>query len=122
MQNGNTAYLSLTIKRGETFYKEFTMFQSDNSSINITGWVGSCNVRTDVNSSTILCSPTIAIIDGNNGKWALNIPESMSIALPSTAKTLQESDRYYYDIRFDTGSTVEYPIEGDFNVKGAVTR
>lgn len=122
MQNGNTAYLSLTIKRGETFYKEFTMFQNNNSPLNTSGWVGTWNVRVDVNGDTVLCSPIITVINGSNGKWAFSIPASMSVIMLSTAKILQELERYYYDVKFNTGSTMEYRIEGNLNMKGVVTR
>lgn len=119
----DTAYLKLKIKRGATFRQEFQWLQSDGvTPIDITGYTFTCSIRSTVNASSILASLSVSIINAVQGKFAITGSAVVTGAIPSTAKIITDVDIYYYDLRCNTGATVEYPVEGDVEVVGAVTR
>ena len=121
-------YLQLKIKRGETFSQRFQWLESDGvTPVDITGFVLTADARTSVNSTGVLFSLTCAAlaetgdIDAAHGWFELSATSTVTGAIPSTAEAITDTDTYYYDVRANMGSSIEYPIEGDIEVTGAVT-
>lgn len=120
---------SFTIEQGSTTQFEIQYKDSTNSPINLSGYGARMQVRSSVDSSTILLTLSSSLqpdgtgfnMSGSNGTTPI---ESGSIGLYISAATSSNLsfDKAVYDIEIHSGSYVSRILEGEIKLSKEVTR
>ena len=106
--------LDLEIRRGDTFYKTFTIKQPDGTPVDITGVSIRAQLRKYVNS-TIVVDLTTNILDASAGRWSLGL----------TPDETANIDFHYgkYDVEFTfVGGKRQTIIFGNILISEDITR
>jgi hypothetical protein len=113
--------LPLSVKRGADLYIEIECFQGDGvTPLDISTFDFYGDVKADPNSGVV--KPlTVGCKIGTTNVLQIDMPSAVSADIPAPGKTLTETAIYWYDIKVDTGSEVEYWYQGPFIVTPRVT-
>lgn len=109
------AYVELTLDQGTTFETSLTLTNDDQTTINVTNYAFSSQIRKSYYSTNPTANIIVTVSDAANG----NVKLSMDSANTSNVK----AGRYLYDlIMTDTGGVKTRVIEGIITVTPQVTR
>ena len=105
---------NFTIEQGATFNRQLTVSEN-NSALNLTGFTGAMQLRSNHESSTVALSVTVAIVNATQGLISISASSSSTAAL--------EEGIYVYDLEI-TSSTgvVTRLLQGEVTVSPEVTR
>ena len=117
-------YLEIYAKQGETFYREFQLFDDEAGTepTKIGGWTGECDIRNTAPNQGVILSPSVIIIDADNGIYALSATAAQMATIPTSLDKVSDYERFECDVRFNTGSTIEFSTEGPIFINAGVTR
>ena len=111
----SAGYTNLKIESGATFSTTIELNNSDGSSMNLTGYTGSCKIRTSYYSDFNVYPLTVTIDSPpTDGK--------LTLSATATQTTTYKSGRYVYDVEITNGSIVTRVIEGIVEVKPNATK
>lgn len=109
------AYVELTLDQGTTFETSLSLTNDDQTTINVTNYTFSAQIRKSYYSSNPTANITVTVSDAANG----NVKLSMDSANTANVK----AGRYLYDLLMtDTGGVKTRVIEGIITVTPQVTR
>ncbi|MBQ6343405.1 MAG: hypothetical protein IJI41_09800 [Anaerolineaceae bacterium] len=101
------------VMRGATFSRALCL-KKNGVPLDLTGWTGKAQVRTEPESPTLTCEMTLEV-EPVEGKVRMVIPAEVTGKIPMGF--------YAWDIRLtDSGGTVRYYLGGVFKVLPTVTR
>ena len=87
----------ITIEQGSTFMKEIQLSNKDNQPLDLTGYTGSGEIKT--NSKGVLVATIEVIIDNpTSGKFKLRISDEDTSLIPVTGDSYSKKDKYTYDV------------------------
>lgn len=108
-------YAELTVDQGSTFETSIDLVADDGTSINVTNYIFSGQIRKSYYSSSPTANLNIVITDAANG----NIAVSLNAATTTNIK----AGRYLYDVKMtDTANTVTRIVEGIITITPQVTK
>jgi len=107
-----------TVDQGATWSLEVEYLDNNDVPINLTGYTGEMQLRTDYSDATADLTLSSAnggiVINGAAGKVLVTITAAQSRALPQSF--------YLYDLELTSGASVIRLIQGQITVAGEVTR
>jgi hypothetical protein len=114
---------NITIKAGETLRETFKLKNDDGSPVKLTGATGVCQIRKNARSAEALASPSLTVIDADNGEMKVELAAAISRTLPTTGVSITQEDAWVWDafITYSDG-TVECLWDGEFRVRPRVTQ
>lgn len=117
-------YLEIYAKQGETLYREYQLFADEVGTIpvNINGWIGECDIRNTASNQGVILSPLVTIINADNGIYSLSATAAQMATIPINQEKVTDFERFECDVRFITGSTIEFSTEGPIFINSGVTR
>lgn len=108
-------YAELTVDQGSSFDTNIDLVADDGTSINVSNYIFSGQIRKSYYSSNPTANLSITITDAANG----NIAVSLNAATTTNIK----AGRYLYDIKMtDTSNTVTRIVEGIITITPQVTK
>lgn len=109
--------LDITIEKGASWTLNLTAV-----GIDLTGGTGKCQIRKYSNQdSPVVAEPVVALVTPASGIYSLTLTEVETLAIPTTAKNLSQTDTYIYDVLFTVGSLVYKTHQGVITIKPLVT-
>lgn len=102
---------------GETFARVFTYQGTDGNPINLNGYAARCQVRKDLKSGVVLEMTTTnsrIVVGTGQGNIAITVSATDTAALVP--------GNYVYDLEIEHDNVVTRILEGQFQIKQAVTR
>lgn len=108
-------YAELTVDQGSTFETSLDLIADDGTSINVTNYLFSGQIRKSYYSSNPTANLTITVTDAANG--------NAIISLNAATTTNIKAGRYLYDVKMtDTTNTVTRILEGIITITPQVTK
>ena len=108
-------YAELTVDQGATFETTLDLIADDGTSINVTNYVFSGQIRKSYYSSNPTANIVITVTNAANG----NVQMSLNAATTANIK----SGRYVYDVKMtDTANVVTRIVEGIITITPQVTQ
>jgi|TARA_R110001592_G_scaffold58814_5_gene178104 hypothetical protein len=110
------ALANLLIDQGASFSSTITVFNSDDTIFDLTGYTGASQVRKSYSSSSASATFTVSFAsDRSTGQVTLTLTPTQTAAL--------EEGRYVYDVEVtSTDSTVTRVLQGTVTVSPNATR
>ena len=110
-----SAYTDLSIDAGADFETTLDLIADDGTSIDVSGYSFSSQIRKSYYSANATANIAISITDAVNGNTILSLDAANTANIPP--------GRYVYDVKMiDTTNTVTRIVEGIITVTPAVTR
>ena len=108
-------YAELTVDQGATFETTLDLIADDGTSINVTNYLFSGQIRKSYYSSNPTANLVITVTNAANG----NVKMSLNAATTANIK----SGRYVYDVKMtDTANVVTRIVEGIITITPQVTQ
>lgn len=107
----------LYIERGADFIRELILYKANGSPINLTGANVMMQIRENAQSSNVICTPQVSIIDAVKGKAKIYISYIETAKLPAFGQYYDKTTDYVYDVFIQHPST---PIRRDRILNGRI--
>lgn len=108
-------YAELTVDQGATYETTLDLIADDGTSINVTNYLFSGQIRKSYYSTNPTANLTITIVNAANG----NVNISLNAATTANIK----AGRYLYDVKMtDTSNVVTRVVEGIITITPQVTK
>jgi hypothetical protein len=108
-------YAELTVDQGSTFETNLDLVADDGTSINLTNYIFSGQIRKSYYSNNATANLTITVTDAANG--------NLNLSLNAATTTNIKAGRYLYDVKMtDTANTVTRIVEGIITITPQVTK
>jgi hypothetical protein len=105
----------IRIRRGDTYTHTVTEYDDAGVLSNLTDNTFLIQIRPDSESSTVVATFTVTLLDPANGSWEFSLTATQTAALPVGL--------YYYDVqRTYSDGTVHTRFEGEAEVEADISR
>lgn len=113
--------LNLELKRGANFYMEIDCYVgTSTTALDISTYVFDCDIKT-IPSGGIIAPINATCSTSVTNKLIMSMGSTVSAVLPTSGENFDQTENYFYDLKVNTGSAIEYWLQGDFKVTPAVT-
>ncbi len=114
----------LQINQGEDYLQYFQWLQMDGvTPVDITNFLGSCQIRSSAQSTGILVTPLFTIVDSVHGVFSLSLTNAQAAAIPTSGGDFLDVSRYVYDVvLYSPAGTAFRVLNGRAIISPEVTR
>ena len=117
--SGAAGSYDIVADQGATFSRVFTWKDSDGVPIDLNGYSARMQLRSQIDSA----GAAVFELTTENGRISLGgTAGTITLSAAATATAAVPADTYVYDLELVEGATVTRLIQGEFELRGEVTR